>query len=219
MPRARLQLTIPEETWAHDVSVAYPDASFSVVAVLSGEGSGVVLVEIRARDPVPVIASIEGRDDVTAFDLLWKRDETTVVQVETTDPSLLLPAQAAGIPLQTPFEVTDGVATWEVTTSADRLSALGTQLEEAGVEFDIDYVRDEHSDPADHLLTDRQQEVLLAAAGQGYYDTPRRATLTEVSESLGIAPATGSDLLHRAESSVLTWFIHAHLAADDAPAG
>lgn len=214
MPRAKLRVSIPEVTWIHDVSTEYPETVFRVVAILSGEESGVALLEIRTPDPVPIISAIERRTDVTDFDLLWKQDDTTMVQVETTNPLLLFPILKAGIPLQTPFEVIDGTAAWEITTSSERLSALGNRLDEVDIEFEIEYVRDEPSDPAEHLLTDRQREVLLAAAEQGYYDTPRRATLTEVSESLGISKATGSGVLHRAEGTVLKWFLEGHLTGE-----
>lgn len=218
MPRAKLRISIPDTTWIHDVSVEYPETTFRVIAVMSGEGSGIALLEIRTPDPVPIIVAIERRDDVTDFDLLWKRDETTTVQVETTDPLLLFPILKAGIPLQTPFEITDGTATWEITTSSERLSGLGEGLDEAGVEFDIDFVHDEPPDPTEGLLTDRQREVLLAAIKQGYYDTPRRTTLTEVSESLDVSKATGSDVLHRVEGKVLKWFVEEYLTSGELPA-
>lgn len=217
MPRAKLRLSLPEETWIHDVSKRHPDIAFRVVAILSSDDTGIALLEIQTSNPVPIITEIDRREDITDLELLWKRDDTTMVQVETTNPLLLFPILKAGIPLRTPFEITDGVSIWEVTTSSDRLSALGTRLDEAGVEFDIEYVRDEPSDPADTLLTDRQREVVLRAAEQGYYDTPRGATLTEVAESLGVSKATGSDVLHRAEGKVLKWFIDEHMAVDEIP--
>ncbi len=219
MPRAKLRISIPEETWISQVSTHHPDIVFSVIAILSSDETGIALLEIQTSNPVPIITEIDSREDISDLELLWKQDETTMVQVETTNPLLLFPILKAGIPLQTPFEIEDGVSIWEVTTSSDRLSALGTRLDEAGIEFDIEYVRDEPSDPADTLLTARQREVVRAAAEQGYYDTPRGATLTEVAESLGVSKATGSDVLHRAEGKVLKWFIAEHMSTDDMPAG
>ena len=217
MPRAKIRVSIPDEVWIHGVSVAYPETPFRVIAILSGEESGIALLEIQTSDPVPIITEIERRDNITDFDLLWKQDETTMVQIETTNPLLLFPILKVGIPLQTPFEVTDGTAIWEITTSSGRLSALRSRLDTANISFELEYVHDEPSDPADHLLTDRQRELLLTAAERGYYDTPRRATLTEVSESLGISKATGSDVLHRAEGKILKWVIDEHLMASGVP--
>lgn len=207
MPHAKLTLSVPEETWIHDVSTENPEATFRVIAVLNGTDTGIALVEILAEQPVPIIAQIQGHDEIVDFDLLWKRHDTSMAQIETTSPLLLFPLLKAGIPLQTPFEVRDGTATWEITTSESRLSEFGTRLEEADISFDAEYIHGEPTDTTSPLLTDRQREVLLSAIEQGYYDTPRRATLTEVSESLEISKATGSDVLHRAEGTVLKWFI------------
>lgn len=219
MPTAKLRVSIPGEAWIHDVSVAHPETVFRVVATLAGDENGIALLDVHTPDPVPVVSDIERREDVTEVDLLWKQDATTMVQIETTNPLLLFPLLKAGIPLQTPFEVRNGTATWELTTSSDRLSALRDRLEEAGITFETEYVHDEPANPADFLLTDRQREVMLTAAEHGYYDTPRRATLTEVSESLGISKATGSDILHRAEGTILKWFIGKYMAATGMPIG
>ena len=217
MPTAKLRLSIPEHGWTHDVTTAYPDAQFRVIAILSGETNGIALLEIRATNPVSILADIERRDDIADFDLLWKQGDTTMVQIETTNPLLLSAILQTGIPVQTPFEVTDGTAVWKISTSSDRLSALGTRLDEVGIDFDIEYVYDEPSDPSNFLLTDRQREVLVAAAEQGYYETPRRATLTEVSDSLDISKATGSTVLHRAEGNVISWFIEEHVSGGGMP--
>ena len=211
MPSTQLRIAIPEEAWIHDVSVAYPDTVFRVIAILSGEDTGTALLELIATNPVPILTDIDRRADITDMELLWKQDDTAMLQVETTNPLLLFPIMQAGVPLQTPFEIVDGVATWELTTSSARLSALGRRLEESDIGYDIEYIHDDPSDPGDALLTDRQREIVMTAAEQGYYDTPRQTTLTEVSASMDISKATGSDVLHRAEGKVLKWFIETHL--------
>ncbi len=211
MPKAKLRVSIPEEVWIHRISMEYPEISFQVIAVLSGEESGIALLKFQAEDPDSIISSIEEQDDVTDFDLLWKQNETRMIQVEMSNPLLLFPILKAGIPLQTPFEVIEGTAIWEVTTSSERLSALGSRLNSANISFEIQYVRNEPSEPTDDLLTDRQRELLLRAAEEGYYDTPRRTTLTELCELLNISKATGSDILHRSEGKLVKWFIDEYL--------
>ncbi len=154
-----------------------------------------------------MLADIEHQEDITMLELLWKDEDKALLQVETSNPLLLDPIQEIGVPLQTPFEVVDGTASWELTTSSDRLSALGEQLEASGIKFDIDYVRSISDSDAESVLTDRQQQVLLAAVEQGYYETPRRTTLTDVAESMNISKATASDILHRAEGKIIDWFV------------
>lgn len=205
-------MSVPEAVWIHELSTAHPGTTFRVVAALAGEESVIGLVELREADPVSIVADLDRRADVVDVDLLWKRGERALVQVESVSPPLLAPLWRAGVPIEVPFAVEDGVATWELTTSSSRLSALGRHLDEAGVEYTVDYRRDVGETPADRLLTDRQREVLLAALAAGYYATPREATLTEVADDLGVSKATCSEVLHRAEGSVLAWFAEEHVA-------
>ncbi|WP_435348248.1 helix-turn-helix domain-containing protein [Haloarchaeobius sp. HRN-SO-5] len=207
MPAAKLTVTIPDEAWIAAVSNAHEGSVFRVVTLLPGTESSVALVELQADDPVPILADVENRPDVESVELLWTDDGATLLQVETTDPVLLVPVWEAGVPVQTPFDVVDGTATWELTTSSSRLSALGTQLDAAGIQFDIEYVRRIDGGESEAVLTDRQREVLLAAIERGYYETPRRATLTEVADSLDVSKATASDVLHRAEGRIVDWFV------------
>ncbi|ELZ98059.1 HTH DNA binding domain-containing protein [Haloferax mucosum ATCC BAA-1512] len=51
--------------------------------------------------------------------------------------------------------------------------------------------------------TERQFEAVRAAVELGYYDVPREGTLEEVSHALGCAESTASDLLRKAESSIM----------------
>ncbi|WP_440008886.1 helix-turn-helix domain-containing protein [Halomicrococcus sp. SG-WS-1] len=180
---------------------------FKVITVLPGSECSVALLELTAQNPVPMLADIEHQEDITMLELLWKDEDEALLQVETSNPLLLDPIQEIGVPLQTPFEVVDGTASWELTTSSDRLSALSEQLEASGIQFDIDYVRSISDSDAESVLTDRQQQVLLAAVEQGYYETPRRTTLTDVAESMNISKATASDILHRAEGKIIDWFV------------
>lgn len=211
MPRAELVVEVPPGTWIHGVSTARPDVAFRVVTALSGGETGVVLVEVSAGDPLALAADVRRHETVRDVDLLWKREETTLLQVEVRDPLLLRPAVQARVPLRTPFVVRDGEVTWEVTTSTERLSALGERLEDLGVGYHLQSVHGLEGE-ADPVLTDRQRETLLTAVELGYYESPRRATLTDVAADLAVAKSTCSDTLHRAESNVVAWFVDEYLA-------
>jgi len=213
MPRATLTVDLPTDSWIDEVSTAHPDTRFRVTTALLAEGRGIALIELDTPELVSLVSQMDQYSDVATLELLWKHDTEALLQVETTDPQLLVPVWRAGVPLETPFEIVDGRATWELTTSTERLSALRSALEERGVSFAIDSVTGIEANEADRLLTGRQQEIMLAAREAGYYDDPRNATLTEVADDLGVSKATVSDVLHRAESHLVDWFFEERLAA------
>ncbi len=172
----------------------------------NGEDAGIALLRLDSDDLLEILANVRTRPDVVDVDLLWKRESIALVQVETASPPLLFPLRQAGVPVEIPFTVLDGTATWELTTSSDRLSELGEHLDAAGIEYDVESVVEIGSSVTERLLTPRQWEVLAVAIDEGYYAVPRDATLTDVAATLSVSKSTCSDILHRCESSVITWF-------------
>ena len=205
MPRANLRLEIPEGVWIGEVTRANPDVLVRVLAALPDDEIGVGLAEIEGGDVPRVLESIADADDVVALEVLQQGDSSALVRFETTAPTLLLPARAAGVPLETPFEIRAGEVRWEVTAPQARLSELGERLENLGISFTVDRITQDVTD--EQLLTDRQQRLLQTAVDRGYYDTPRGASLTAIAEAEGIAKSTASEVLHRAEEAVVKDFV------------
>jgi len=206
VPRATLTISIPAGTWIDEISQSHPETTFEVVSVLASEWTGIALIELQTADPLPVITDMADRTDIVDFELLWKEAADALLHVETSRPSILRPVLETGVPIELPFTVRDGEATWTVTAASDRFSEFGRLLDEIGIEYDLESVHEIGQTRADPIVTDRQREVLLAALERGYYATPREATLTDVARDLGISKATCSELLHRAEGSVIRWF-------------
>ncbi|MFC7157437.1 helix-turn-helix domain-containing protein [Halomarina halobia] len=205
MPRANLTLSIPEGVWVGDVSRAHPDARFRILAALTGDDSGVALAEITAADLGAVLRDVDADAAVTELDVLRRQGTTVLIQFETTTPLLLLPVQDSGVPLEMPFTIENGEAEWEVVAPQRRLSELGTQLERFGIPFTVDRIR--HRTEPKQLLTYSQLRLVRAAVEHGYYDTPRRCSLTELAGRVELAKSTCSETLHRAEEKIVKEFV------------
>ena len=173
---------------------------------MPGEGeTGFGLVEVRTDDPGGVLAGMEAAAAVTAVEAIRRDPDAVVVQFETTQPLLLTSIQASGVPISFPVEIADGRAALVATASRDRIAALGEALDDLGLRYSLDRLYE--SVEAASPLTDRQREMLLAALERGYYDTPRTTTLSELADDLGMAASTTSEVIHRAEESVVKAFV------------
>lgn len=217
MPEAKLRLTIPEDIWIGDITRRHPDTRIRVLAAIPDELTGVGLAEIEGPDAAAVLAEMVDDEELTNVETLQHSDGEALVQFETTNPLLLFPARGSGIPLQMPFDIRNGEASWEVTAPNERLSALGEQLEEFGIQFTVDYVHHQQT-ASEQLLTERQREIVRAAVEEGYYDTPRKCSLTELAESVGIAKSTCSSTLHRAEEAIVKEFVERQFTEEATPA-
>ena len=205
MPQAKLTITIPEGIWIGDISRAHPSALIRILAALTGDEAGVGLAEITASELEAIVHDVQASDSVTELEILQQYEDTVLVEFETTMPLLLFAVQDSGVPLMMPFTIEDGRAEWQITAPQHRLSELGTQLDEFGIPFTVDEIT-QQIEPA-KLLTDRQLHLVHAAMRQGYYDTPRRCSLTELAETLDLAKSTCSETLHRAEEQIIKQFL------------
>lgn len=205
MPEAKLTLTIPERAWPGELTRTYPDAVVRILAAMAEPDSGVGLAEIRCDRLRPLLEDLRDHPAVDSTEVLQRGDEECLVQFRTQLPLLLFAARGSGLPLEMPFEIRNGEATWTLTASQESISALGDQFDTMGVSYQVEYLQQEVA-AADELLTTRQQHLVAEAIDRGYYDTPRECTLTELSDAMGLAKSTTSETLHRAEERVMKEF-------------
>jgi predicted DNA binding protein len=205
MPQARLRVELPDGPWIADVSREFPDAVFEVLTALPEEGRGLGLLRFRSDAVEAVLEAIEAHETIEELSVIQQTEQAATIQIVTTRPMILLAAKRSGIPIEMPVEIQEGTATVDVSAAHDRLSELGEQFSSMGIDFEIEYIQ-QRLHP-DQLLTDRQRELLKLAVSEGYYDTPRRCTLTDLAEEIGLAKSTCSETLHRAEEVVMKTFV------------
>jgi hypothetical protein len=159
-----------------------------------------------------VLTAVEEHDGVQDVELLQAGENEALVQFETTQPFLLVAVRNSMVPLELPLKIVAGRADLELTAAQSRLSELTTQLEELGMSYEVEYLR--QSPTSSELLTTRQRDLLTKAVEHGYYDTPRECTLTELAEHLDLAKSTLSERLHRIEGTVLKEFTESQMEVD-----
>jgi hypothetical protein len=205
MALTKLVVDLPPGTWIGEVSSAHPDTVFRVLAAMPAEEIGVGLLEITSQEMRAVLTAIEEHDGIEAVELLQAGDNEALVQFETTQPFLLMAVRNSMVPLELPLKIVAGQATLELTAAQSRLSELTRQLEEFGMSYEVEYLR--QSPASSDLLTAQQRDLLVRAVEHGYYDTPRECTLTDLATELDLAKSTLSERLHRIEGTVLKEFV------------
>lgn len=205
MAQATLSVTLPDQVWIRQVSTAHPEATFRVLAVVPGAESGFSLVRITGPDVPAVLEGMRDHGQITDLSPVEYDENGATVHFETTTPLLMAASRDAGMPFELPVEIQDGEATLKVTGSRDRLSELAARFEAFGIDYRIERVHG--LGHGSRLLSERQRETVVAAVEQGYYDTPRECSLTELADHLGIAKSTCSETLHRAEETIVKRFV------------
>jgi predicted DNA binding protein len=102
-----------------------------------------------------------------------------------------------------PFPIENGVATWTIVGPEPRVQKLLRTLRRSRIPFRIDSVRRGLRADIAAPLTPRQREVLSRAVAEGYFDVPRRISLTELATRLDVASSTLSVTLAVIEKKIV----------------
>lgn len=189
-----------------ELSEDRPDATFRILTSLSTDAGHATVVAVEGLDAETVGEFLENDPAVVSFEVLHADERTAVVQyLQESEPAAGRAGRASANPPPYPLVLRDGWIHAESTTTHDRLSQFSAALDEAGVEYELSSVTRSH-DPTE-LLTDRQREFVTEALERGYYDTPRRCSLTDLAEASGVNKATASGILHRAEGTIVEEFM------------
>lgn len=193
----RIDVRLPDGHWAGDVTRANPSATLRIeqhMPLSRGRGTA------RCWSDERLDATVEAH---TGIDNLTPLDEGHFnVNISAGGGGFLRPLVDLGVVPRTPFEVQDGWVEWTVEGSKEQMRELMARFKADETPYRLLSTRSTNT----KLLTVRQREVFEVASREGYWDVPRRITLTELATLLGVAKSTLSHQLQRIESSVFHAF-------------
>lgn len=203
MPRVRLK--VKPSGGLFTFAEQHPDAEFSILSAYPAENQLLVILKAEMDNPEDLIEFFELSSFIRDFGVRHIDDDSVVVgySLPFVPPPIRAIFTAGELP-RFPVQIKNGYVIAEMTTSHKRISRFKTELEATGIPFEVISVTQTGS--AVSILTDRQREFVTAGLEQGYYDTPRRCTLTELAEELNVSTATASTVLHRAEEKIVKEF-------------
>lgn len=206
MPRVRIQTNgTPVNDPLADVSTAFPEAEFSVLAALPTADGLLDIVEVKTADGDDLVRHFERASEVRSFDLIHADSESVLVQfvipVSETYDALV----TSGIVPQQPVSLRDGWYTAEIVAPHERLSTYTEKLASAGLPYRVISLTQEHE--TIEVLTERQWEFVTTAVERGFYKTPRQCTLAELADDLDVNVSAVSRLRHRTESRIVSAFV------------
>ncbi len=128
-------------------------------------------------------------------------DRTTLLVVLDRPEICRASSDAAIICLECPFSSTDEPSSWRfIARRTSDLRQIMTKLGREGIQARIEDVS-----PLDQkaTLTGRQKEIMATAMAKGYFDFPRKISLTGLSQLVGVKPSTLSEILRSAERRIM----------------
>ncbi len=201
MPHTRLKFKLPEG--AFEFSTDHPDEVFRILAAFPMDDGLFVAFETPTENHQAVLRDFD--EAPITYEVLHTDEQSVLIQYEMPSiPPPLRAVLASGTLVQFPLTLRDGWITFDLTTSHERLSQLKNEFENARFTYEVVSVT-QTTDPMD-LLTDRQRRFMIEALQHGYYDSPRKCSLTDLAAVLDVGKSTASRVLHNAEGKVIKKF-------------
>ena len=129
-------------------------------------------------------------------------DDSASVQIVSGGGGFIRPLRVVGLVPRTPFDIVDGWVNWTIQCTSKLRIELIDELRKANLPYRIKSTRISGKG----LLTNRQLEVFELAKSRGYWTTPRKISLTKLSEQLSISKSTLSVILHTIEGKIVDEF-------------
>ncbi len=215
----RLRVTLPENAWMARLTRAYPESQVEILDRLAiGRRRVLFDVQLPPRIGLDWDAALRALPGVRRVERLDARPHAEVYRVLFAGRTFLPLFQRLSVLRRFPFSVQDGVATWIVIGPDARVRRLLSRLRTARIDFQVGAVQPGRGVDGPPLLTARQREVLKRAVAEGYFEVPRRISLTELAARLGVASSTVSVTLAVIERKLVGPFV-ATLPGPPAPDG
>lgn len=202
--RARFRLDLPEDLWVHEVSTSFPAATLRLLTGVPRDDRALELGEVQAENPETVSDAIRDHPDITAYERLYAGDQRVIAQYEADERGLYEFLWASSLPPEFPIVVESGTMEFALTATREQFEAFGDALDATGRGYELLMLV--HTDGHDELLTERQQECLLVAQREGYFEVPRESTLAELAEILGVDKSTASETIRRGAGKIIRQF-------------
>ena len=202
------EIELPVEEFVLRESLrAFPEVAFEVVPVAAHvreclvpyvRATGPSLDRLgEALDADPSVADVSLVDDLGG-ERLYRMD-----WVENVDfVSFLLDADATALDM---YGRDDRWHLRILFPDRDSLAETHEFADEEGIQFNIKriYELDGSVGRGEFGLTEEQYEVLVTAVEEGYFDVPRKVTMAELADSLGVSQQSLSERLRRAHKRLI----------------
>ena len=171
----------------------------SILLELKGQARSLRETVTAIRKVDGVRQALEGEGSGETVPLLLVLDRPGVCRASN---------DAAIVCLDCPLNSEVQPASWRfIVRQASDLRKILSKLEHEGIETRIEDVA-----PLDHkaALTVRQKEIVATAMVRGYFEFPRKISLTDLSNLVGVKPSTLSEILRSAERRIMENAIGIH---------
>jgi predicted DNA binding protein len=199
-----------EDYYTCDITRTIP-VRVSIITINGPVGFGIIETLDGGEESLrQYVSAMKASVSVAEIDITYQSPVVywTRVIIRPDTPSIYVAVLESSCMTRLPVIIQKGVQ--EHTILAPSREAFRNLLNSLKARFSqvkIRQIRSFASGLPKHNLTEKQMEATSMACSSGYYDIPRKITVTEMSERLGIRRVAMQERLRRAERTIMSDFV------------
>lgn len=171
---------------------------------IAGDDPAVLETTLRDHPETEAVEQLTSAEEKTLFEVHWRTEINGLIRALIDTRAKIL-------------EATGTADTWDFRlrfASHEELSAFNVALTENDIPVTLRHIYNPTRPDEESELSVQQRDALLTAYRQGYFEVPRRTTLTELADTVEISDSALSQRIRRATNALVE---HAFLADDRPP--
>jgi len=193
--QVKLTFPIPDEKWLAKFSRSYPLLQFKLLSLLPiSKTQGYCLLQIEGTNLNQFWENFEKYYAAKNLNLIFKDEQSIALNIVIGDTWVLNMIVEAQAVLNFPIIIHDGIALFELIAPRVKIEQMLTHSNWKKLEISIKQIGQYC---ADTILTPRQSEILTKALTNGYFEIPRRVSLSDFAKNIGISATALSGNLRR----------------------
>jgi len=191
----KLKIDIPKDKWLAKFTKKYSELNFYILSkFLIDDKTGLTSFQINGSSVPKFITDFKEYSTRISSQILFEGKELVILNVKVVDPWILNTLVKTKLLIIYPILVKEGIIRIEAITDRYKMDHFITRLEKKGIRAVIESIGYYYKST---LLTPRQREILTLAIKNGYFEIPRRNTLSEFAKSIGISKSALFETMRR----------------------
>ncbi len=199
-------ITLPDKLWLGKLSREEPYFEYEIksfIPIQTDPFMGNSLIRISGNNIRTLRDKLQNFISLKQFFILDESPTHLSLNTHTYDQLLLKAIVEHMIIVHFPIKIQKGVAEFNITSSREALHDFLSDLDGKFIDYQVKTIENYSDEDLQTNLTPKQFETYMKAKESGYYDIPRKITLTELADKLGVAKSSLSSMLQRIHKKLL----------------
>lgn len=198
--QVKFNITVPKTKWLAKINKKYPELTFNILSkFLLNNNIGNTLFQIEGPTIKNFLSDFKKISNSLIYQILFEGDDFVLLNIKTEDPLILTALMKTQLLLMYPLTVKNGIVEVKVIAERSKIDQFLLKLEHKTINFSIRSIGYYHGT---RLLTQKQNEILQIANKKGYYDIPRKISLSNLAKELNISPSALSETFRRIHKKI-----------------